>query len=185
MGTGDRIEQCFIDLVETMPYDKITVSNICTKAGMSRTAFYMRFHDKQDIVESLFRKHVLNPLEGTCELLGFLGSEMRVPILYELIYCSIYQHKDYYCHLVGVRSDPESVFVVVATKCIYELTMQTLDVEYHDNNNWEKDYAAYFLASSQAMLMQKWIREKMTVDPHDLAFFYEKMSPVFSSQPQS
>lgn len=42
------------ELMETIPFEKITVAQICEKHGMSRKSFYYHFKDKYDLVAWIF-----------------------------------------------------------------------------------------------------------------------------------
>ena len=43
----------------------------------------------------------------------------------------------------------------------------------------ELDYVAYFFASSQAMLMQKWIFDGMPLTPEELGTLYKQMAGYY------
>lgn len=43
----------------------------------------------------------------------------------------------------------------------------------------KRDYVAYFFASSQAMLMQKWISDRMDIGPDVLAEIYNDLTMPF------
>jgi len=42
------------DIMEEMPFDKITVGHICTKCEMNRKSFYYHFKDKYDLVNWIY-----------------------------------------------------------------------------------------------------------------------------------
>ena len=47
----------FLDLLDKSPFDKISVSQIVKKAGISRSTFYLHFLDKYDLMDKL-TKHI-------------------------------------------------------------------------------------------------------------------------------
>lgn len=47
------------ELMQTMAYDDITVSDIVQNAGISRSTFYRHFLDKQHVLESVFEQEVM------------------------------------------------------------------------------------------------------------------------------
>lgn len=51
--------QAIKDLIKTRPLDKIAVTDIVSKAGMTRQTFYRYFKDKYDLVNWYFEKLVL------------------------------------------------------------------------------------------------------------------------------
>ena len=42
------------DLLETMPFEKVTIADICEGCGMNRKSFYYHFRDKYDLVNWIF-----------------------------------------------------------------------------------------------------------------------------------
>lgn len=54
-----RIYQSTIHLLESSPYEKLTISQICEEAHLSRQSFYIYYHSKNDLIKSVY----LNILE--------------------------------------------------------------------------------------------------------------------------
>ena len=54
--TRECLQLALIHLMADKPYEKITVSEIVRRAGVSRTAFYRNYTDKEDILNELGRK---------------------------------------------------------------------------------------------------------------------------------
>ena len=52
----EAIEQSLMLLSKEMPYDKITVSAIVKKAGVSRSAFYRNYETKDDLLYGIIKK---------------------------------------------------------------------------------------------------------------------------------
>ena len=52
------------------PYAKTSVSEICERAGVSRKTLYVRFRDKEAVVEELFCRHVVEPQLKLNEMLS-------------------------------------------------------------------------------------------------------------------
>lgn len=48
-----RLEQCFLELLKTTPYDRITVGELCTYANVPRGMFYRYFDSKKDALDAL------------------------------------------------------------------------------------------------------------------------------------
>lgn len=49
----ERIENVFIDLLQNKELNKISVSDICKKAGLNRTTFYANYDDIYDLADSI------------------------------------------------------------------------------------------------------------------------------------
>lgn len=59
-----------LELMKKMPYEKITITELCKKAGVSRTAFYGNFTTKDDILKLIV-------VELNNELVKITGSPFR------------------------------------------------------------------------------------------------------------
>ena len=59
-----NIAESFIELLREKEYSKISISEICQKAGVSRQTFYSLFESKENIVAFVLNKHYeFNPTE--------------------------------------------------------------------------------------------------------------------------
>lgn len=47
-----KILNAFVELLQIKDFDKISISNICDKSGVSRTTFYRYYENKEDLVDS-------------------------------------------------------------------------------------------------------------------------------------
>lgn len=48
--TDEKIKRAFIEQLRKQQFEKITISNVITSAGISRKAFYLHYHDKYDFL---------------------------------------------------------------------------------------------------------------------------------------
>ena len=64
--TRECLQLALMHLMSENPYDKITVSEIVRRAGVSRTAFYRNYTDKEEIVRELGDR-IINSISELCE----------------------------------------------------------------------------------------------------------------------
>ncbi len=50
-GTEGRAMSAFLEIIRDVPFDSITVTDVCRKAGISRSTFYARFGDMDGLLE--------------------------------------------------------------------------------------------------------------------------------------
>lgn len=183
MGVQESIEASFKELLKTTPYKKLTVSALCEHSGVSRKSFYGRFRDKEDIVEWLFDKHAIDPIRTLNNLLSNDDLLRMEATLAERLYVDIYAEKEYYVDLVVPMRGNDDTFIRVVTNAIYRWNREVFPKIDKRSSlmrpEWKIDYAAYFFASSQAMLLQKWISEKMTIPPQEIAEFYQSITMAY------
>ena len=179
MDTKQAIQEAFRELLKTAPYGKITVANICDKASVSRKTFYVYFHDKSEIVEQLFLDDIIRPMSELHNLLPRVDAKTGSLLLIEKLYRSFYDHRDYYSNIVDNMLQSQSIFTKIAIEKIYDLDVVILSELGFRGSETELEYASFFFASSQAMLLQKWIRDKMPLSPSEMANLYADLTMPF------
>lgn len=173
------IEESLKDLVEKKPYTGITVSDICENAHVSRKSFYNIFANKDDVLSSIFKQDVIEPVESLNAVLTREQAFDMNMLFYEKVYEKIYDSASFYRALIDPMRGRDDTFIRVATLAIYDLNIDILaDYEWAGDSR-KADYIAYFFASSQAMLIQKWVSDGMPYTPHELAKLYEEMTRQF------
>ena len=48
--TKRLLKDALISLMQTMPFDRITVKRLCEEAGINRTTFYLHYHDTEQLL---------------------------------------------------------------------------------------------------------------------------------------
>lgn len=99
--TKKSISKAFIDLLEEKPFDKITIQDITSKAGVNRQTFYYHFLDIRDLIEwimntseqEIIKKNKDN-IENRCWENGFITILDEIYINKKLIY-AIAQNTEY------------------------------------------------------------------------------------------
>lgn len=176
MSVEDAVEASFRGLLEKYSYGKITVSMICDDTGIARKTFYSHFNNKEDIITKIFERDVISPQFSMRAMVPHSVKNDNATMFTTKLYQSLLDDKDFYYALVGPLRGVDDTFIRVATNSIYKLTHNVGDDGHYSTSDEEADYAAYFFASSQAMLMQKWISEGMTVPPERLSEWYQKFT---------
>lgn len=72
-----HIVDCFARLLEATPYPGLTVRQVCTAAGISRTVFYRYFESKEDLADALVDRLVLELLEAGDAIPDLLASRLN------------------------------------------------------------------------------------------------------------
>lgn len=176
----EAIEESFKRLVVDTPYRRITVKQICDETGVSRKTFYVHFRDKEDIVKSLFTKHVVNRFRELDIIAGFLDDHEKEALKCKQLYEAIYSEREYYYALVKPIRGDDDTFLRVVTWTLYDFNIETMaKLGIIKLDSVRKDYVAYFFASSQAMLLQKWISDDMPLSPADMTEMYLALTGEF------
>lgn len=56
--TKNIIKETFIQMVNELGYQNITVKNLCEKALINRNTFYLHYSDKDDLVKTLMKESI-------------------------------------------------------------------------------------------------------------------------------
>ena len=175
MGAKEAIIRSFRAVLADRPYLKITVTEICRQAHLSRKTFYDNFRDKEEIVEAIFEDGIVKPIRTMNEMLTTEQAKSMASFYMENIYVKILDDREYYQRLVRSIKGVDDTFLRIVTHSLERLNQEILS-ELTDIDDLEKEYIAYFFASSQAMLLQKWIFDGMPLTPKELGALYGKMT---------
>lgn len=88
-----RMKKAMLELMNTMPFHKITVRLICDRAGVNRSTFYAHYTDIYDMVEQLetnLRKKLMNSYPASGHITP-LSTESFITFLK-----FIREHRDFY-----------------------------------------------------------------------------------------
>ena len=177
--TQRRVVDAFSEMIDEMRYGKITVNELCRRAGVSRNAFYANFDDKEDVVTFIFKRDITQPIQDLNRLLSNHDLDPMMELINERMYERLAGNGDFYRSLVGPMRGHDDTFLRVVTHVIYDMNMELLPSVSTMKDSLKIDYVAYFFASSQAMLMQKWVSDDFPLTPHDLAELYSSMTASF------
>lgn len=108
MTARDKMEKVYFDMLETTHYSKITVSDIISKAGVSRTTFYRHYVDIFDMHEKVADRLSSAIIETCVKKIVIEGVDVYDEVL------KVFAGQDKYIRLIsgknGSRYFFESVF---------------------------------------------------------------------------
>ena len=172
--TALKIIRGFYQLVMLKDFRKLTVSEICEAAEVSRKTFYKYFKDKNDIVEQILIKDIIVPMEKLREL--YINMDLPEGMILEWQYQQFYKERKFYeriSEFTGQNSFYE--FVLKHSSELISKKLKPLQL-----SDIEHEYMTYFYASSHTMLLVKWIKDGMLIPPKMMATYYEKWTiPIF------
>lgn len=75
-----QLENCLLELMQTVPYSKINIGQICQHADISRKSFYRYFSSKDGCLYALVDHCIM---DGASEYLPIPGEESQPRVIYE------------------------------------------------------------------------------------------------------
>lgn len=176
MERKQQVYRAFKSLLRDHPYERITVSEICRKAGLSRKVFYGSFHDKEAIVEDLFYLHAVDSTRQLNRVFDLRDLDRMGDMVRNRIYEGLYAERGYYVDLARTVGAYSPVFVSVATRVLERWNQELFPQMGCFPSSQVQDYACYYYAAAQAMLLQRWINDGMEMPPRELGALYHEMS---------
>lgn len=158
----EEIISVFIEEVKKRKNIDISVKEICLLAHISRPTFYKHFKDKYEIIEAITNAELIEPVFNAIN-----SGIKNIKLLTETFYMNFYKNKDFY--KVIIKTEGQNSFFDTV---IYQLTENNKKL-YENVMDYETiNYVSYKFATSQAMLLKKWINEGMVVPPERMANYY-------------
>lgn len=110
--TKELLAECFKKLLETTPFDKITIKMITGEAGLIRPTFYKHFQDKYEVVEWIFKTEVTDQVDVLLE-------ERRERDACLLFFRALEKERSFYRRCCQMDENPNS-FLNVLTRYLYQ-----------------------------------------------------------------
>ena len=168
--------EALLILLEKKEYDIITVKEICEKAGVNRTTFYLHYNTKDDLLvdtmktinKRFFSKfHQIdenfndsNDIAIDNYLISYLNVIKELKNIYKIL-----QHKTHIFKKTNVNKE------------IYESLFDKLLTKY-DINNDEKKYAYAYFNYGVLAIIDKWIENDCLEELYKIANIIKKLINV-------
>lgn len=153
--TKTYIFQAFYDLLIKNSINEINVSDICTKAGVSRMSFYRNFKSKDDLVEKSLEKI----LENLKETLSKQEQINQYTVTKEIFATALKYQK-------VTKAFKNSDYITKFTNCIAE-RLFTFAPE--DKINPAQKYIPIFYFSAIAGTLAVWLNNGTAETPEEMA----------------
>ncbi|MGN0628561.1 MAG: TetR/AcrR family transcriptional regulator [Oscillospiraceae bacterium] len=159
MLTKRAIMDGYINLVLAKGTSEISVTEICSQCNVSRKTFYYYFVDRFDLLEKIFIEDVEVPLQNSME-------KQLSPREYTLdFYNHFLPNREFY--IIAIKENGQNSLFEDIIARIEKINIKRFEKYYPDVK--QREYISYKFASSQAMLLKKWISEGMVESPEFLA----------------
>lgn len=145
--TREAICSAFILLLKELPYHKITVTDLVKKAGVSRTAYYNNYHEKQEILDDLVDSLIYEINDALVPYTDINTGKANPPEIFirnllELLYAK----KEIYQTLYNAHFH----FIILER-------LNDSMLSHFSNSNLEAIYRVYFNAGALYNVFSKWI----------------------------
>lgn len=165
----EKIKQVFIDMLDKMPLDKITVTELCAQAQINRGTFYRYYQDVyavlEDLEDSLLAEMAdyLTPIYTT--YMGVMSTEKLLQLYLEFLKAHKQLLKAIFAHtLYGNFSAKLTKQTALPAIKALSANIKPEYVSYSDS------IAGYFIAGSMSLIID-WIKGELALSAEELAAF--------------
>lgn len=158
-----KIAYALKDLMQTIPFEKITISDISKKSNIHRQTFYYHFQDRYELLDYLLNMELVS---NFVEDFSYSNMEDK---FYE-VFNTIYNDRKFYQNTVNINmSDVYKYFAKLSTKELLALINTTLQKNQINDNNCDAISIAEFFGFGLGGMIISWIERGMKETPKDMA----------------
>ena len=170
--TKESIVTAVLLLMENMPYNKITITDICKKAGVSRNAFYRNYPKK----DAIMRYYLFKITEDYRKSLRVDRTHITA---YEMFYCLLVHMKNHKKLIHSLLTADLSYLLIDTIFLAFRDCFRSIDFHYKEAHFSGSFYTVcihwlYNDSTRSAKDVTKLILKYHNMDPHELI----KLHPV-------
>lgn len=159
----DCITTAFFDIIKDKEFEKITISEIIKKAGVSRMGFYRNFNSKENVIED----YVLNCFKSTVDK---IKEKRKLSFETQNIILTTLLNFQKYANQIKLLLDRklEHLLYNCYIKAFYSLYDRKIVSRF-------RDYSIHMFIAEIFYLEMTWIKNGMVEEPEKLAKIYFKI----------
>lgn len=164
------LKQAFLNLMKQKPAEKITVKEICEKAEVNRSTFYLHFAEPNDVLKELEDEAILQISEVLHYIAAFesSGPDMLGSLYTFLHY--IRKNDDMFRCLLVENSDPHF------RRKLFDLSMNVIPSSFDlPLDPFRKEMACRFMISGSLELLTFWIKSDYRIPDSQMGELLSKL----------
>lgn len=172
LRTRQLIRDAFIDLLQEMDVEKMSISRIAERATINRVTFYLHYRDIPDMLDKMSDEMIENiqhAMYGQCELIDAAEDNDWLKLVRVLEHIS--SHAKFYKVVLGSRRAPifTERLLNLLTKLIAARIEEIWSNSSLDKAGIQKDIAIWHGASALIGTITAWLRNDMPYTPAYMA----------------
>lgn len=162
-----KLVSSFKALAVKTPVEKITIQEITQGAGVIRPTFYHHFQDKYQLLESIFKTEIMDPVRE------LIHNDMLAEAV-TLVFVQMSRDKEFYSKVS--RLTGQNSFEAVVKDSIYETMMDMIETKSSGKVSKYKllshEMLARYYAEFLGFIVLTWIKEGMNATPQEMAVLF-------------
>ncbi len=155
--TKTMFRETLFELLKTTPINRISVKELCEKADLNRSTFYLHY----DTIDDFIREFEEEMVDSRLKTLGTVGKEVDTVPYFEKILRSIKEDPQTYRNLMCDRY-VKDYYITAVTRAFPFLLDQK-------GGLFEDEYAGYYIVSGSIAVVEKWINDGCRMPVRQLA----------------
>lgn len=162
--TASLMNQAFLLLLDQKPYEYITVKEVCEKAGVNRSTFYLHYESMADLVVECFRRATEKmrekySMENRIDRRNLLSCPMEEVDLIVPKYLAPYlefikENKTFF----RIMAEHSEVFALEERFLIMDREIFEPILERYHFPDWEKKYWIAFYMNGILSVVREWLK---------------------------
>lgn len=166
--TKTVLRESLLELMQELPINKITVTEICRKADINRNTFYMHYSSQFDLLSSIedsFLEEITSKVECSLNNGIFESSVFEI--------CEyVAENADLCTILISDHGSKDYVKRIIYTFHDKSIDKWKKEASHIDLETFEAMYS--FITSGSSAIIQEWVKNGMQESPSDIAQFIER-----------
>ena len=160
MITKKLLLDALLALLETKHLRDISVTELCSRAGINRTTFYKHYNTPNDVLEELERKYTL-------QIMAIENGNQTLSAQERIEACCVFLHENRQMIRLLIRNGMDDE---MATKAIIRLFQQTAASAAADGfDETDQKLMITYIVNGCYSLLRSWLMEQLPKTPKEIA----------------
>lgn len=163
--TYNKITVAFGEMMKTVPFDDITVFDLCEKAEIRRATFYKHFSDKYDFFKSIVGIILTNIDKKVCSHTNQSSTTEYILLFVKEIITYLNERPKIFSNLLNSNAFP-SIFDII-TGCTHESLARHLEAEMNNGATFATDpdtFSSFINGGIATLLIDCFKKRTLTED---------------------
>lgn len=166
------IRKAFMDLLRRKPLQSISITELCSAAGINRGTFYSHYSNIDDLLKKIEAEMIIDFKNALNPLLQSESEPLTPSKITSGIFTCLKEHSDICTVTLGDYGDKD--FVLYLLQLGYETYQKTNPQFFVGATQTQLDYFFEFASSGCIGLLRHWLSENMNLSPDEVASMAEQ-----------
>lgn len=153
--TKKALASALKELIQEMPFSKISISDICDRCQMNRKSFYYHFKDKYDLVNWIFDTEFITV--ATQKSFASADTWKRLDILCDFFY----SNHDFYRKVLSIEG--QNSFGEHFRDLLFRIVSEQMKDVFPTRKS--QDFQVNFISDALVMAVQRWLLDPDPMSP--------------------